>query len=285
MKLQKKSSISKNLILILIWLSFTSSLAVWWWVYGLRELHHSISLHPDYNSKYNMIMIEGFILVLMIILGGGYLIYLTFRDQKRNDRLHFFFSAFSHDIKTSISRLRLQSDLILEKSRFDSVIQRLSQDIQKLDLQLENSLAFTNPEHVVFEEDFLLSSLIKILRPEFPDLKFELQQDFKVFSDQKAMTIILRNLFHNSLVHGKADLIKMEFFEKNKHLRISDNGLGFKGNVHLLGQDILSSENAQGNGLGLYITKRLSGQLGWKIKFSSDANGFHCDLHFERVAP
>mgnify|MGYP001612900147 CR=1 FL=1 len=120
--------------LAVVWLMFTLAMVLWWWSLGLSKM-------PD-NAKYSMMMWEGAFFVLATLTGGSVLIWLLIKDQARHQQIKTFFATFSHDLKTSIARLRLQADVMKEtgESRHDPSLERLAQDIYRLDLQLENSL-------------------------------------------------------------------------------------------------------------------------------------------------
>lgn len=290
MRNQSKSkffkALPKSTFAILIWLIFTSSLAIWWWIYSLRELQITGVSQQNYSNKHFMIMAEGFILVMMIVLGGSYLLYLVYQDQKRHERIKFFFSAFTHDIKTSISRLRLQSDVLEEAdTAANPILRQLAQDIQRLDLQLENSLVLTNAEAPLLIESIALQKIIQIIRQEFPEMNFELGHDISVRADSKALILLLRNIIQNAIIHGGATNISVEP-TLNPHqsmisLLISNNGSGYRGNIQKLGREILSSDQSQGNGLGLYIVRNLAEKMGGSVSFIPTNNvdkAFQIDL-------
>ncbi len=50
-------------------------------------------------------------------------------------------------------------------------------------------------------------------------------------------------------------------------LQIQDNGLGFKGRLEKLGSEILMSQDARSNGIGLLITTPLLEKMGGAIYF------------------
>lgn len=267
--------LSKNIVMVLVWLVFTASLASWWWIFALRELNLNASLVANQPNKHSMIMTEGFILVMMIVLGGGYLIYLIHQDQKRQERLQFFFSAFTHDIKTSISRLRLQADILTESSAEQPTLQRLAKDIQRLDLQLENSLVLTNPDAPLLKEDVSLTKLLQVIRQEFPEMNFELTQDAVVRADSKALILIFRNIIQNAIIHGRATQIQISPRQQSSQhvlLTINNDGSPFQGDLLKLGREILSSDNSQSNGLGLFIVKNLTEKMLGKTLFVNSSN-------------
>lgn len=262
--------------LAVIWFVFTFSLVTWWLVYSLRR--------DDLNTTaHRMFAWEGSILLAAVLIGGGVMVFLSYRDEQRHQRLRFFFSNFSHDIKTSISRLRLQAEVLEEDAEQmkNPVFRRLIQDINRLDLQLENSLLLSSfAQSPLFLEELSLSQMISSLRSDFSDLKVELNQDAIVRVDKRAFLSVLRNLFQNSVLHGKADAVQIHVSGQAPEIliRVRDNGLGFKGEIHRLGQGILRSNDQRGNGIGLFISRSLVRKMRGQLNFFTDNQGFEAQL-------
>jgi signal transduction histidine kinase len=257
-------------LLAILWFLFTFSLVTWWWWFSLTRV-------PPGGPIHRMFLWEGSILIAAVMMGGVTLIFFTHKDQRRHERLRFFFSTFSHDIKTSIARLRLQAEVLDEElSQIKSpILKRLVQDITRLELQLENSLQLSNLEDSpLFIEEFKLSQILPILRSDFDDLEVELNQDAKLRADKRALLGILKNIFQNSLTHGKADQVQItvEAQGKNLNIKISDNGLGFKGDPKRIGEEILRSQDSKGNGIGLMLSKRAMEKMTGDLKCESNLN-------------
>lgn len=272
--------------LAIIWFAFTFCLVGWWWIFFLVRLNPSTATLEQLKSSHRMFAWEGSILLAAILFGGVSLVIFTYRDQKRHERLRFFFSTFSHDIKTSIARLRLQAEVLEEDlgTNTHPVMKRLIQDIQRLDLQLENSLLLANAEEgELLNETISLSSMISSLRNEFSELTVELERDAKIVGDRRALLSVLKNLLQNAVLHGKASTVRIRVQAANKsgkiELIIKDDGLGFKGNINKLGSEILVSQSAHSNGIGLLLTKRLMTKMNGDIYFVSKANeGFESHI-------
>lgn len=277
--------------LAILWFVFTFSLVAWWWVFFLVRFNPAESSSLEQLTvSHRMFAWEGTILLSTILVGGFALVVFTYRDQQRHQRLRFFFSTFSHDIKTSIARLRLQSEVLDEELQGNThpVLKRLIQDIQRLDLQLENSLLLANLEEgQLLHEKIALSDLLSSLRSEFPELSLELDREAFIYGDRRAFLSILKNLFQNSVIHGKATTVRLKVREMASNrieVLLADDGLGFKGAVPVqkLGSEILKSRDANSNGIGLLITKRLLQKMNGNVHFESKENeGFKSFIEIE----
>ena len=225
-----------------------------------------------------MLFWEGLILVGMIFLGGGFLLYLLFMDQRRHQRVHLFFSTFTHDIKTSISRLSLQMQVLAEKNPQVSEIQKLLELHHHLDLQLENALAFTQETETPLRfENLELSRIIKMIRLEFPELKIKIDPNIRLFGDERALRMIFRNILQNSVLHGQATDVSIQaqlHSQKLIALSFRDNGLGYKGEISFLGQQPLQSSAIRSNGIGLFLVRKLCERLHGSAYFETEEQSF-----------
>jgi len=275
--------------LAILWFVFTFSLVAWWWVFFLLRLNPSENASLEQLQKsHRMFAWEGSILLAAILFGGVALVIFTYRDQKRHQRLRFFFSTFSHDIKTSIARLRLQAEVLEENPHDENhpVMKRLIHDIQRLDLQLENALLLANMEEGrLLQEDVSISQLLASLRNEFSELALELEKEAFVKGDRRALLSVFKNLLQNSVLHGRANGVRIKVRPLSAgriELQFQDDGLGFKGRLEKLGSEILKSQDARSNGIGLLLTKRLVSKMNGDIRFESRENaGFTSFIEME----
>ena len=97
---------------------FTVALASWWLIFGLSQARHLGALEgPDaaqVGRVTRMLVWEGVMLVAMLMAGGAALLVAIGREQRRRRELRAFFMAFTHDLKTSLSSLRLQAEALRE---------------------------------------------------------------------------------------------------------------------------------------------------------------------------
>lgn len=264
-------------LLATIWFFFVVSLVGWWWIYFMNSM----------MANHRMFMWEGSILLAALVIGGAALIFLSYRDERRHEQLRTFFATFSHDIKTSITRLRLQAEVLEEDSGAhpqSPVLQRLIKDIARLDLQLENSLLLsTSDAHKLLIEKLVLSKLIESLRIQWSELDFRLNQDAEILADKRAMVSVLRNIIHNAVLHGQASSIdifsKVAEGSEVVEIIIRDNGKGVSSDVTELGAEVLPSKNERGSGIGLYLCRRLLKKMGGDLRFEHASPGLKAIIH------
>lgn len=231
-----------------------------------------------------MLLWEGSSLLGFILVGGAALLFLTNRERMRNLRLRLFFSNFSHDLKTSLSRLRIRTE-VLAQNQNNQDLQELLAEASRLDLQLENSLWVARGEEQKLDrKEISLSDLIGRLRAEWPDLEIHLDRNAKVVVDPLAIRSVLRNLFQNSWQHGQATRVEIQVESiKSKTIRllIRDNGKGFSGNLDKLGQELNPGKEFDGNGIGLFLSRFLMIRMKGNLDFLQSEKGFAVRLSLE----
>lgn len=210
------------------------------------------------DARKRMLFWEGSFFLVAIFIGGFFLIYYLYKDNEKNKSLRAFFSIFSHDLKTSIARLRLQADVLREEEDYskNKTLQRIVKDINKLDLQLENSLWLAQLENIQFlKEEFLFSELVSMVKADFPEVSMDLNKDHKVYGDKRALMCVLRNLIQNAIIHGEADILSFKLLPSPGQLEIevTDNGKGTTSLPPFRKTFLPSLSTAKTSGLGLNL--------------------------------
>lgn len=255
--------------LAVAWLVVTLSLVIWWLIHGMTQ-------EGVTDRVQRMLFWEGSFLIAILFIGGVALVFLTHHHRRRHDRLQVFFSTFAHDLRTSITRLRLQSELLEEQGAgLDPKVRAILRDIQKLDLQLENSLwmSHVDTDRLLLQKTEL-RDVLETLRNEFSEIKVDLRKNASVLVDRKAFSLVLRNVFQNSILHGAADQIEIDVIEeadRSVRVEISDNGSGLKAPVQKLGLQVMDGTQRT-TGLGLYLSRRLLERMSGRIEFRNDGN-------------
>lgn len=251
----------------IIWILFTLSMIAWWWFYGLDHLSTPLSAVEQLRRQ-RMLFWEGISFFIAQGLGSAGLLYFMKKDELKNQMLRNFFAGFSHDVRTSLTRLRLEADFLLEDEKLvgNKNLNRLVRNVNQLDLQLENSLWMAQVEdfkRVV--ETFSISKLIAEVKNEFPDLRIELAKDFYIESDYRSLLFVFRNLIQNSVLHGHATILYIKE-ESPKKISVKDDGVGCKIKPNLDQPLMQMSRNSQSSGMGLYICRQILTKMGGNLK-------------------
>ena len=269
------------------WLVFTVALASWWLIFGLSQARDLGAMDgpgdpAQVGRVTRMLVWEGVILVAMLMAGGAALLVAIGREQRRRRELRAFFMAFTHDLKTSLSSLRLQAEALrmdLPAAAANPNLQRLLKDSVRLQLQLENALALATADAAVFIEPIHVGSLIDYLRDDFPELTIEVSGDGRVRADRRALESILRNLLQNAVVHGRATRVALDLRRATSgaiEIVVTDDGSGATVDLATaLDRPFVRPTATSGSGVGLYVCGRLLHQMQGHIRLLSDrASGF-----------
>lgn len=276
---------SLQIVLIIFWLIFTTSFALWWFRFSLDHVRLLAELQPDKAAHWmrihRMIMWEGSTWFVLLILAGAALIALVQKEKVRARRLREFFASFSHEVKTSLASLRLQVEALIDdwSGPPPPTLSRLLGDSVRLQLQLENSLFLASQDSLkLYMQPVSLKSTIDRVREQWPQIQVAIDRDATVNVDERALRSVLSNLFQNSLVHGRATAIDIKIESAQADLvqvHVKDNGLGFSGDGHKLGELFHRPTPSSGSGLGLFICKLLLSRMGGGLEVAPSTSGFH----------
>ena len=280
------------------WLVFTLALLGWWIYFGFHQVERLSQLGypdaPELASFQRMLMWEGGTLIALIIGAGCAGIYLLARELRTQGEIRAFFSAFTHDMRTSLSALLLKIEALGiggTGTNNSGVAQKLASDVERMRLQLDNALLATvSNEGGLNSESLRLIDVISRVAERFSELSVATVGEVKacVLCDARALESMISNLLSNSLAHGKAGGVTVKITPEDEmsiNLRFSDDGSGFAGQQKLLGKKFTRHYSGSGAGLGLSIVKDLALRSGgqFHIEITSE-NCFIAHLSLRRGA-
>lgn len=277
-----------------VWSVFTLALLTWWVIFSMRQLEALQALNLESNSDFlkhqRMLMYEGVTLYVCLVVGALALIYFFKNENKILRERKNFLSLFTHDLKTTISSLRLMLERLSSKVS-DPSLRSEVQEIQgigtRLNLQLQNALqaVYENNRSYIFEEiDF--GKQINYLRSIWPNLSFKMEEGLIVCADSQAVRSICTNLIQNALDHGKASEV---VFSKD------NSRLGFKGIVcstpdgralpvpiEDFKKNMRAFQSIDGSGVGLKLSKDVMKKMGGYLEFNlSEDKSLSVGLYFK----
>jgi signal transduction histidine kinase len=264
--------------LAIAWLLLTTALILWWMRFALTLIEH----YASESSRFRLMLLEeGATLLILLLVGGLTLIYFILQESRQAHRLREFLAHFSHDIKTALSGVRLQTESLRADNRdtsLNDLIDRLSTDTSRLQNQVENSLFVGGAQSsTLYTEVINFQSLIELLRDSWPKLNIKLSQNALLHADRRALESVLNNLIHNSIVHGKAQSIEFSIAAagaKHISMTVTDDGRGFSGDLKTLGHVFQRASNSSGSGLGLYTVRIYIDRMGGCMHFEKSEPGF-----------
>ena len=133
-------------------------------------------------------------------------------------------SGISHDLRTPLTRMKLQTAFIKDKD----IIKKLTDDIDEMEKMLNEYLQFTSSSHIEKAELFDLSQLVQEIIDKYNNKNISKNLTPRVYFNGRKNLIkrCINNLVDNSLKYG--DRVNIELSKKNTNIfiKVEDNGPG-----------------------------------------------------------
>ena len=193
------------------------------------------------------------------------------RITKQIEQRSLMLAGVSHDLKTPLTRMRLQSESIKDSKIKDS----LNDEIKHMHEMLTEYLDFAANQEVNSKKIVNpIEALIKIkndLHFKDKDIELEILNDEESYVNENIFVRCITNLLNNAAENSTKIKIKAEAADNIIKINIHDNGLGIsdeeKSNVFkpFYRIDKSRNQNVNNSGLGLAITKSLLNSINGKI--------------------
>lgn len=190
-----------------------------------------------------------------------------------------YYTAWVHQIKTPITSMRLTL-----QNEDTPLARKLNADLFQIEQYVEMVLAFmrldSDESDYVFREhslDAILRQSIAKFSSEFIDRKISLSYEpisKSVITDEKWFAFVIEQLLSNALKYTRRGAIRI-YLQEPATLCIEDTGIGIapedlprifeKGYTGYNGR-----VDKRASGLGLYLCKRICGNLGFGIRAASE---------------
>ncbi|WP_127717553.1 sensor histidine kinase KdpD [Halobacteriovorax sp. HLS] len=287
-----------NLLLILTSLIIATSTALGaWWFYLLStyalKLETFFLANPELGVKPSIVRmlkweISTFIIFMLLLSFSFLIVYL--KDRKKTKALQDFFASLTHELKTPLASIRLQSEVITDLAQgkpLENLTKRLIEDTTNLEVQMDKILQLSRLERggklnsTAVELAPLINKVIKSLNYEM-EISIESKTDSEVYADEFATEIIVKNLIENTKNHSKSKNVKIVLSDEGDKviLAYSDNGT-FDGQVSRLGELFYKHDSKKGSGIGLYLIKKFMKLMNGDAIFSNEPS-LMTRLYFQR---
>jgi signal transduction histidine kinase len=257
------------------------------WVYWFLGSHQKFrSVAEQYGPELSNPGIEWFILfegllLLLVILGGVYVIFLYWRRQLAlNREQRFFISQVTHELKSPVASLQLHLETIERHhppdAQLDEFVATMISDTRRLDEliskmltanRLEQSrwrLALRPHDLSTFVQDFV-TTWGKQQQQEELSLSCDIESSIHVRLDPETFSVVLRNLLENALKYSNPPAqihVRLSRAGNFALLQVQDQGRGIPTEeqrrvFRMFYRRPQGEYNVKGTGLGLFIVKAL----------------------------
>jgi len=208
------------------------------------------------------------------------------RLAKVEDERKLMLAGISHDLRTPLARLRLETELSVP----DAEAQRaMAADIDQLDDIIDKFLGYARPDHTELEPVLLAPIISKCITPftsaSRMDIAVQVPEDLLVMADAVELGRVVSNLLENGRRYGQStqDGISHVEIDARAHdqrvlLRIRDQGPGVpEEQLAHLTQPFYRGDAARtsavGSGLGLAIVERAIKRMGGQFRIFNHGQG------------
>ena len=188
-------------------------------------------------------------------------------------------SGISHDLRTPLTRLKLQLALLKQKDVSD----KMSSDIDEMERMLNHYLQFAKTQAQENTSTINLNNLLNSIKKDFDNDNFTYENNDETIELKGRPTALrrsLENVIQNGLTYGNKVYVKVHKGNKKASIVIEDDGPGIPENQYknvfkpFFRLDKSRSLNQSGVGLGLAIVEDIINSHGGNIQLGkSKFNG------------
>ena len=252
-----------------------------------------------YDSPEVLVVSESVVVALLFTI-GTFLIRTIEEIAKANKMKTEFVSIASHQLKTPISEMKWEIELLLSKlseglnQKQKEVVGEIAHSGQKMARLVNDLLDVAHidqgnlalakdkinmreliQEAIETQKEFALASNVKV-KASFKTKKVE------IIGDKRRLTVVLDNLISNAIKYidkeGAVEVILEDGVDNTMQVTVRDNGVGIPKSEQMnIAEKFFRSNNSiknktDGTGLGLYIAKNITEQSGGSFWFKSIEN-------------
>lgn len=289
-----------KLIFAIYWffLAYILAALIWWFIALTQQNNQMTNFKidrlqkdsPDYELKYNLILIEkerkekqyigeGAIFMLLILAGSIFLYRAVNKQLKLSRQQQHFMMAVTHELKTPIAVTKLNLET-LQKRKLDEeqqakLLNNTLHEANRMNALCNNLLLssqFDAGGYTITKETLSLSELASDCVADFikryPGRIFQndIQKDIYVEADNMLLQIVMNNLLDNAVKYSPKEgkiITSLKNMNQCAILSVTDEGNGISAEeknkvfkkFYRSGNE--TNSKAKGTGLGLYLVDRI----------------------------
>jgi signal transduction histidine kinase len=255
-----------------------------WWLYLVFDLSSKLAAinNEGIPKMIRMLKYEGASLIIIIAIFIISMAIIFINDKRKTNALTEFFSSLTHELKTPLASMRLQSEFIqeiveqddLDKEQLKTLTKRLIEDNIKLENELDNTLQLSRLQRGgnLNLENIKIKSFLTDLSKDYEAItNFHLEKlddKSEIIADSFALKLIFRNLIQNTINHSKSEKKEIYIESENDQpqtIKYYDNGAKFDGNVQMLTKLFYKHNSKKGSGIGLHLIQGLINKMGGSL--------------------
>tara|TARA_Y100000816_G_scaffold239722_1_gene186113 strand:- start:3819 stop:5138 length:1320 start_codon:yes stop_codon:yes gene_type:complete len=186
-------------------------------------------------------------------------------------------SGISHDLRTPLTRLKLQLAMINNKE----ISNNMSKDIDEMENMLNDYLQFAKSQAKESTEKLNLKELFQLIENKINNsmIKFKIKEEILIYGRKNALERCFSNIINNGLIYGKEVEVNVQKSSNRVVITIEDNGPGIPAEHYknvfkpFFRLDQSRSLNKSGVGLGLAIVEDIINSHGGNIQLSTSSMG------------
>lgn len=201
-------------------------------------------------------------------------------------------AALAHEIKNPISVIRANVDYIKlsVKPNFNNCFSIIDKELNKLNSLITDYTAILQPDiknEIIFLEDLIydVTEEFHILNTKEITFSFNLENDIKITGDYKKLSILLFNIYKNSIeaISSKGEINTALFVKDNKiYMEITDTGKGVPSELINSIEIPFMTTKKSGSGLGLMICRTIMNAHKGDMSIKNVKNGCRTTLIFNK---